>query len=277
MKFTTIANAKKETGLAYLGNVNSSSKIIRNLKVGHYTYSLNLSPANTSGFNVCPYSTPECRLGCLATSGRSGIEIFSGKTIIRDCRIKKTRLFYENTAYFLQWLISELKSWQAKAKKDGYFFSARLNTISDINWQTVLIDNKTIFQLFPEIQFYDYTKDHNKFENKPSNYHLTYSYTGRNIELCKKLLSQGHNIAVVFKVKHEIDLPKYFMNHAVINGDENDYRPLDPKGCIVGLKFKRIGDRIAEKKVLDSCFVIDPLTDEHCSNVQKEVNESVVV
>jgi hypothetical protein len=177
----------------------------------------------------------------------------------------------------MAWLISELKYWQAKAKKDGYFFSARLNTISDIDWTKVLIDGKNIFQLFPEVQFYDYSKSHLKFENKPKNYHLTYSFTGRNEELCKALLEKGENVAVIFKkVKHEIDLPKYFMNHAVINGDENDYRPLDPKGCVVGLKFKRIANRINEAKVLKSCFVIDPLTDIRCSNVQKEINVLVM-
>lgn len=138
MEFTTIAKAKKETGLSYLGRINTSSKLIRNLIVGHYTYSLNLSPANTSGFNTCSHSTAECRLGCLATSGRSGIEIFSGKTIIKDCRIKKTKLFFENRLYFMQWLISDLKFWQAKAKKDGFFISARLNTISDLNWQLMI-------------------------------------------------------------------------------------------------------------------------------------------
>jgi hypothetical protein len=271
MEFTTIANAKKQTGFAYLGKINTSSKLIRNLKVGHYTYSLNLSPANTSGYNTCPYSTPECRLGCLATSGRSAIEFFSGKHIIKNCRINKTKLFYENETFFMQWLIADLKLLQIKAKKDGFFISARLNTISDIDWSNIFVNNLNIFEIFPEIQFYDYTKNFNKFEYKPSNYHLTYSHTGRNIEHCLNLLSQGHTIAVVFNVKHESDLPKYFMNHIVVNGDETDYRPNDPKGCVVGLKWKRIGDRKAEKKVLNSCFVIDPITDERCSNVPMNV------
>ena len=267
MKFTTIANAKKQTGFAYLGNINTSSKLIRNLKVGHYTYSLNLSPANTSGYNTCSHSTPECRLGCLATSGRSAIEFFSGKHIIKNCRINKTKLFYENQNFFMQWLIADLKLLQIKAKKDDFFISARLNTISDIDWSNIFYNNLNIFEIFPEIQFYDYTKNFNKFEYKPSNYHLTYSFTGRNSEHCKELLSQGHTIAVIFNVKHEADLPKYFMNHPVINGDETDFRPNDPKGCVVGLKWKRIANRKAEKKVLNSCFVIQPNNVE-CTNVQ---------
>ena len=283
MKFTTIANAKKQTGFAYLGNINTSSKLIRNLKVGHYTYSLNLSPANTSGYNTCPYSTPECRSGCLATSGRSGIEIFSGKHIIKDCRINKTKLFYENQNFFMQWLITDLKLLQIKAKKDGFFISARLNTISDIDWSNIFYNNLNIFEIFPEIQFYDYSKSHLKFDNMPNNYHLTYSFTGRNEELSKTLLKRGFNVAVVFNVKHEADLPKYFMNHVVINGDLTDARFMDIKGVVVGLKFKRIGDRVAEKKVLNSCFVVNPLTDNRCSNVPmnvqiiENINELVMV
>lgn len=274
MKFTTIANAKKETGLAYLGRINTSAKLIKNLKVGHYTYSLNLSPANTSGYNICSHSTSECRLGCLATSGRSGIEIFSGKTIIKDCRIKKTKLFFENKSYFMSWLIADLKLWQAKAKKDGYFISARLNTLSDIDWANILVDGKNIFQIFPEISFYDYTKNFNKFNNMPLNYHLTYSYTGRNALICEMLLERGFNVAVIFNIKHENELPKTFFGHNVINGDENDYRPNDPKGVIVGLKWKRIGNRKTEKEILNSCFVVSP---ERIEQAKTNIEEIVYI
>jgi len=270
MNFTTIAKAKKETKLSYLGTINSSAKIIKNMKVGHYTYSLNLSPANTSGYNTCPNSTPECRLGCLATSGRSGIEIFSGKTTIKDARIKKTRLFYENTAYFMQWLITDLKAWQNKAKNDKYAFSVRLNTISDINWQTVLVDGKNIFEIFPDVQFYDYTKSGIKFIDKPSNYHLTLSHTGRNWELCEAMLKIGNNVAIIFNVRNENDLPQTFNGYRVINGDETDMRVNDAKGVLVGLKWKRIGNREAEKKVLNSCFVVQP-NDVRCGYVTSNV------
>lgn len=264
MEFTTISRAKKQTKLSYLGGVATSSKIDHSRKYSHqYTYGLYLAPASLSGYQVCSHSTPECRLGCLNTSGRAGIEEFSGLYHIKKARIKKTRLFFEHRAFFMAWLMAEIISAKAKAERDGYYFSVRLNCTSDIDWTKVLIDGKNIFQIFPEVNFYDYTKSYLKFENMPKNYHLTYSYTGRNIEQCKQLLSVGHNVAVVFKVKHEIELPKYFMNHIVINGDLTDFRISDAKGIIVGLKFKRIANRINEAKVLNSCFVIDPLTDSH--------------
>ena len=272
MKFTTIANAKKETGLSYLGNINISAKMVHSKLVSHqYTYIIYLSPASTSGYNVCSHSTNECRLGCLATSGHAGMELTAGKSIIKNCRITKTKLFYEQPEYFMDWLIAEIKMYNKKAIKDNYYFSVRLNGTSDINWQNVKINNQTIFELFPNIQFYDYTKNFNKFNYIAPNYHLTYSYTGRNWQLCKSLLSKGYNIAMIFNVKNESELPAMYKDYTVINGDLTDYRINDAKGIIVGLKFKHISNKQAEKQVLNSCFVVDPKTDINCSNVH--INE----
>jgi hypothetical protein len=166
-------------------------------------------------------------------------------------------LFFEETAFFMQWLIAEIKMAQAKAIRDNFFFSVRLNATSDINWAKVLVDGKNIFQIFPEVSFYDYTKNHSKFNNKPLNYHLTYSYTGRNWDKCIDLLSRGFNVAMVFNVKHESLLPAMYKGYKVINGDLTDYRIDDAKGIIIGLKWKRIANRVNEKKVLNSCFVVN--------------------
>jgi hypothetical protein len=262
MEFTTIAQARKQAKLSYLGGVAISAKIDHSRKYSHqYTYALYLAPANVSGYNVCSHSTPECRLGCLNTSGRAGVEEFCDVTRIHDARVKKTRLFYEHTAFFMEWLFAEIMSARAKALRDGYYFSVRLNCTSDIDWTKVLVDGKNIFQIFPDVQFYDYTKNANKFNEKPLNYHLTYSYTGRNQELCKALLQRGFNVAMVFNVKDESQLPKTYCGYQVINGDLTDYRINDAKGIIVGLKWKRIANRQNEKKVLNSCFVVNPLVE----------------
>ena len=266
MKFTTIADARRQTGLSYLGGIATSAKISHSKQYSHqYTYGVYLASAKLSGYNVCSHSTPECRLGCLNTSGRAGIEEFTGTTKIHDCRVKKTKLFFEETAFFMAWLIAEIRQAQAKAKRDNYFFSVRLNATTDINWANVLVDGKNIFQIFPKVSFYDYTKNHLKFINKPLNYHLTYSYTGRNWDKCTELLAKGVNIAMVFNVKHEKFLPAMYKGYAVVNGDLTDYRIDDAKGIIIGLKWKRIANRVNEKKILNSCFVVDPVT----ANVQE--------
>ena len=279
MKFTTIANTKRDTNLSYLGNINKSAKLAKNGKISHqYTYSIYLAPSSLSGYNVCSHSTPECRLGCLHTSGRNGLEILSKTkiTMTNDCRIKKTRLFYEHPEYFMTWMLAEIERYKTKAKKDGYGFSIRLNCTSDINWQTVLIDGKNLFELYPDVMFYDYSKNPAKFVNKPQNYHLTFSYTGRNDMSCKALLKQGYSVAVVFDIKNGSELPKTFMGFPVINGDKTDARFLDPKGVIVGLKFKRIADQNVQKQVMNSCFVVNP-NDIRCQNINVVKNELAMV
>jgi len=265
MIFTTIAQAKKDTGLSYLGNINSSAKIIKNKKVSNnYTYIIYLASSNTSGYNVCSHSTPECRKGCLGTSGRVKMET-EGKRKITNCRIKKTKLFYEHRNFFMDWMLAEIAMYKKKAKKDGYDFSARLNGTSDIDWQNVRFMNGcNIFDLFDnDMVWYDYTKDYNRFTNKPENYHLTYSYTGKNWNNCKQLLDKGYNVAVVFDTKKGKDLPKTFKDYPVIDSDITDFRPNDPNGVICGLRFKRIVNKENEKEILNSCFVVKE-TDKDC-------------
>ncbi len=47
----------------------------------------------------------------------------------------------------------------------------RLNGTSDIQWEKIDIEGQNIFEMFPQIQFYDYTKiPTRKVDNIP-NYH----------------------------------------------------------------------------------------------------------
>jgi hypothetical protein len=259
MEFKSIGQAMKQVGVSYLGGVGISQKIIKSQKVnGTLTYCIYLAPATTSGYNTCQSSTPECRLGCLNTSGRAKMEYVTGATNIRDTRVKKTKLFFEETAYFMQWLIAELNMHQKWANNKNMGFAVRLNGTSDIDWQHVYIDGKNIFQLFPEISFYDYTKIATKFYNIPQNYDLTYSYTGKNGAIAKRLLKQGFNVAVVFNVKKSHALPNTFGGFEVIDGDLTDLRISDRKGVIVGLRFKEIANKDASNKTKNSIFVVQP-------------------
>lgn len=254
MEFKNVSQARRLADISYLGSINSSAKIIKNQKVSNnYTYILYLAPASTSGFNVCSHSTPECRKGCLATSGRASMDIKSERFIIHQARIKKTRLFHEQTEFFMQLLIAEIEAGIRKAQKDNYDFSVRLNGTSDIDWNNVFYKGQTIFEIFSDVQFYDYTKNPSKLFNTPKNYHLTLSYTGYNWETCEKFLKKGVNVAMVFKN----ELPKTCKGYKVINGDLTDYRPTDEKGTIVGLKYKKIADNEANEFVYNSVFVVD--------------------
>ena len=60
MKFTTKIDAKRNTGLGYLGSVNKTAKHAKAYKYNELTYALYLSPAKMSGYEVCPMRTKEC-------------------------------------------------------------------------------------------------------------------------------------------------------------------------------------------------------------------------
>lgn len=252
--FVNRAQAKIMTGLSYIGTINSSAKIIKSKIVSKvYTYIVYLSPAGTSGYQVCPNATKECMMGCLSNSGRVKVEEYAGKSVIKKARIKKTKLFFEQQEFFMRWMVAEIISYQKKAEKDGYAFSCRLNGTSDIDWTEIYLDGKNIFEIFPDVQFYDYTKDAKRFVNMPDNYHLTFSYSGRNEAMSKKLLAQGFNVAVVFDTP---DFPETWNGFPVINGDLTDYRPLDGSGVVVGLKYKKLADNDINEYVKNSCFVV---------------------
>ena len=242
MKFTTIGNAKKVTGLSYLGSVASSSKIAKGLKYNEMTYILYLAPAEQSGYNVCPGSTAECREACLTESGHNRIDV--KKNAINKARIKKTKLFFEHREFFMGWLVTEINKARNDAFAKGYTFSVRLNGTSDIQPTLFKFNGKVIFDVFNEVTFYDYTKVANRFKllNKYSNYDLTYSFSGYNMLQSLELLSEKKGrVAMVFEGKQ---LPTSFMGYKVIDGDEYDMRYLDEQGVIVGLKFKFVRNKI---------------------------------
>jgi len=256
-KFNTVSEACRIFGVSYLGGINTSAKIEKNKKVsGHYTYIIYLAPANTSGINVCPRSTPECRKGCLATSGRAGMELNLDKKRIMESRIKKTRLFHSNPTYFISWVAEEIRRARTKAQKDGYAFSVRLNGTSDIDYTQILVDGKNIFELFPDVTFYDYTKVPERFNNKPDNYHLTLSYTGRNWRECANMLKKGYNVAAVFNVGKNAPLPEFHKGYEVIDGDITDLRVGEKSGVIIGLRWKDIGNKDLNHEIKNSIFVI---------------------
>jgi hypothetical protein len=241
MKFKSIAEAKRQTGLSYLGNVNHSAKHEKNAKYNEMVYALYLAPAKLSGYNVCPKSNAECRLLCLNESGQNKMD--KGK--ITAARIKKTKLFFEDRQFFMEWLVAEIKKYKIKAASQGYHFSVRLNNTSDISPEQFHLEidgeRKNVLQLFPDVQFYDYTKVDNRVDivHKYKNYDLTFSFDGYNWNICEKMLKSGVRVAVVF-AKH---LPEQWRGFNVITGDDYDVRYRDASNVIIGLKFKHVRNK----------------------------------
>jgi hypothetical protein len=121
--------------------------------------------------------------------------------------------------------------------------------------------------VFPDVTFYDYTKVSSRRElmKKYNNYQITLSFDGYNKAKCMEWLRAGHNVAVVFKTVKKDELPKSLWGYDVIVGDNYDARFLDPKGVIVGLKYKlgsqdyEVVDGVRHFKGLpDTPFLVSP-------------------
>lgn len=209
-------------------------KLLKGEKKGYLSFVLHLAPANLSGHEVCPKRTTGCSMACLNTAGRGGI-FKKGETsnVIQDARIRKTKAFFDNREQFMKDLVADIKLGIKQAEKKGMTPAFRLNGTSDLSWEKYRIDGKNIFELFPEVQFYDYTKVLGRKIGSIKNYHVTFSNADGNLNDVLAARTAGYNIAAVFK-----KLPEKFLGRPVIDGDETDLRFLDPKGVIVGLKAK---------------------------------------
>ena len=144
-------------------------KASKNLKLNVKTYFLSLMPSDLSGYNVCPMANQvakkensknksDCSLVCVAHNGNGN---FSN---VKNARIRKTKMFFENKNLFMEQLVSDIFKGINQAKKEGFEPSFRLNAYSDIKWEKIKISsfgNATIFELFPNVIFYDYTKSRN--------------------------------------------------------------------------------------------------------------------
>lgn len=181
--YTSIRN---RYGIRYLGSTISSQKVVKSLKKGVMTYIIYIAPSDISGYKVCPNDT-YCKDLCLNSSGQRKLEMWSNKNTIGNARIKKAKMFYENRADFMALLIHEIEYYSEKAKKEGLDFAVRLNGTSDLSPIIFKHDGKSILDIFPNIQFYDYTKVIGRLNipKRHPNYDLTYSFNGYNWEECK--------------------------------------------------------------------------------------------
>jgi hypothetical protein len=216
-------------------SIGNDAKTVKGAKIGFMTGILYLAPSNISGYQVCPMAKKaNCEEACLYTAGRGAF------TSIQSARIAKTKRFFEDTENFMLDLEFSINTVIRKAKKLGLTPLIRLNGTSDIIWENVKFKNyANIFEAFPNVQFYDYTKIPTR-KNIPSNYDLTFSYSGVSTyqgAVKKALLNDKlSRIAVVFdKVEN---IPPDFEGKLVVNGDNSDVRHLDNKNVIVALYAK---------------------------------------
>ena len=224
-----------------------NSKTRKGEKKGFTTYGLHLAPSNLSGFNVCQDASSGCAAACLNTAGRGKM------TMVQTARIKKTRFFFQDKQGFLAELWQEVAKSIKSAARKNTTPCFRLNLTSDLPWEKIKFDGRSVMEAFPNVQFYDYCKSPErmtKFLNgeMPANYHLTFSRSETNGTLAEAFLKSGGNVAMVFRKS----LPATFKGFPVIDGDDTDLRFLDGSGKIIGLKEKGLA------KKDETGFVLEP-------------------
>jgi hypothetical protein len=202
-------------------------KLLKGESKGYMSFILHLAPADLSGRDVCPKRSMGCTAACLNTAGRGKMHL------VQAGRLRKTEMFWNNREGFMAYLVADIHAGIKRAEREGMIPCFRLNGTSDIAWERVRINDKNVFQLFPNVQFYDYSKLHNRKVSQYKNYHLTFSRGENNDKDVAKAIAAGMNVAVVFR-----EIPQTYMGLPVISGDEDDLRFLDPKGVIVGLTAK---------------------------------------
>lgn len=189
------------------------------------TYGLALAQAATSGYNVCPSSTPECRKHCVASAGKGALPK------IKRARVVRTTFLAAIPQAFLRLLADEID----RAVREHGKVNVRLNTFSDLPWETIA---PWLFTRWGDaVTFYDYTKVWGRVT--PSNYVLTLSATERTqVADILAQTRQGRSVAVVVNVKRGQPIPPVFYARAkMIDGDATDDRTLD-RGVVVALRPK---------------------------------------
>lgn len=247
----------------------NSNKTLKGAKLGYTTYILYLSPntQNNKGINLCASASKGCIEACLYQSGGARF------TKIQEGRINKSNYFLNSRSEFMLQLHKEIRNIITKHNKiQGAYklnrkgeisiykkFCIRLNGTTDIPYDKLKFANgNNIFQEFPQVQFYDYTKNIHAIRRNYiadySNHYLVFSRSETNQTECLEALSLGYSIAVVFKTK-----PKQYLKHNVVDGDETDLIFTYPKNSVIGLSYKHAsvkGGSDINKQAMLSGFVV---------------------
>lgn len=241
--------------------IDENPKTVKGQKYGFKTAVLYMAPYTLSGANLCPMAhLAQCHGPCLNTAGNPAYAETKAKG-----RLNKARYFLTDPTAFMRHLTLEVARFVVRTRRDGSTPLVRLNGTTDIRWEikTVRLDASTarrvgvpagtypnIMSIFPNVQFYDYTKIPNR-KDLPDNYDLTFSYSGVDAfaPYVDRARAAGMRVAVVFRGKRSI--PETFLGMRCVDGDDSDIRHLDPQGVVVALYAK------GRAKTDTSGFVVD--------------------
>jgi len=236
----------------YILSVSSDPKTIKSLIDGILTGVMYGMPANGSGeWNDCPFASLGCTMACLNTAGHGGIGLDQDNlNPVQIARLKRSAYFHTRRSEFWTMLIRDIDRLIRKAKKLGLMPAVRLNGTTDVKWesQPVVIDGvkiaNNIMALYPDVIFYDYTAwPYAKRPNEtlPINYHLTFSRKENNDSQIAENIYHGRNVTVVVDIPSRDKttlIPTTWREIPTFDADKSDFRPNDPTGRILILRYK---------------------------------------
>lgn len=231
-------------------------KATKSVAYGYLNAILYLAPHSFAGVgNLCPKASEGCKKVCLGLySGQASMVKGDALNGVRRARVLKAQHFMRNRATFMRAVMFDLARNFARAQREGLRLAVRLNGSTDIAYEGLRVEvteddarriarlsggglrpwagtYRNIFEVFPSVQFLDYTKIKTRMRRQiPANYHLTFSRSEANDNEARDVLLSGGNVAAVFS-----RLPIMWEGKRVISGDDHDLRFLDPKNVVVGL------------------------------------------
>ena len=216
----------------------TSTKVKKGEGKGYLTAVLYLLPSTLCQHflglkrTLCPYASEGCRAVCLGQS--SGRLRFTSS---RNAQAWKTAVYLLHPDLFYDTLKAELKKHYTKAHNMGLKPAVRLDGSSDTGLAIHFAP------LFPQIQFYEYTKNPCKYSNWLNdhkayrlyeNLHFTFSASEKHTDaMIRTRLQDKGTVAIVCR-----DKPTAFYGYPVVDGDADDLRFLDPPGSLVVLSAK---------------------------------------
>jgi hypothetical protein len=202
-------------------------KLGKSSKAGYRSLGLALAHAKTSGeYNVCRYATAKCAASCVADAGNGMYPSIS------QARVLKTQFLAHDPSAFVTLIAHEIDTFVAKHGK----VAVRLNTFSDLTWETICPDLFTRWG--DKVTFYDYTKWPATERPEAAGYDLTRSASDRTTDVeIVDMIKAGERVAVVLNIRKK-DMVATHLGQRCVDGDKHDARFSEPKGVIVVLRPK---------------------------------------
>jgi hypothetical protein len=247
-----------------------SAKLGKSVAYSFWTPGLYLASGAVAGFNdLCPFASDGCRKNCLLVTGQRAQDKKTALEIIGRLRkgvdvgiqvnvaLLRTYLYLFNYPDFVDLMNQAMVLHGEFAHRHGLDFAVRLNATSDIAWELPR-DGHSFILDYPDVQFYDYTKDPTRAfryatdPSWPKNYYLTFSYSEINMAWCLIMLRLGVSITVPFNLSlgeeyHKTDkagrrhehaiLPKTIFGKNIVDGDLFDMRFFEATGYWEDLGF----------------------------------------